>query len=248
MLWAFTLDEQMEWDRLLPLVEFAYNNSINASPFYVMYGEHPQVPSSILHQKAVHTKVAATEEFATRLQSVIQAVREKLLVAQNRQKQYADRNRRDLEYEVGEQVWLSTTNLSVKGNRKLGARRIGPFSITKRIGEVAYELSLPETMRHVHLVFHVSLLKPYISRPTTFSNPHPVPPLPEMVDDHIEYEADRILQKRLIRRGRKMIVEYLVLWKGFPLHEATWEPIGNLTNCADILQEFEKSCNEDVAS
>ncbi|CAM6110333.1 unnamed protein product [Calypogeia fissa] len=146
MLRAFTLDEQMEWDRLLPLVEFAYNNFINAStnvsPFYIMYVEHPQVPASVLHQKAVHTKVAVTEKFATRLQSVIQAVQEKLLVAQNRQKQYADRNRRDLEYEVGEQVWLSTTNLSVKGNRKLGARRIGPFSITKRIGEVAYELSL----------------------------------------------------------------------------------------------------------
>jgi hypothetical protein len=252
MLRAFTLDEKMEWDRLLPLVEFAYNNSINAStnvsPFYMMYGEHPYVPSSILHRKAVHTHVAATEEFATRLQSIIQAARDKLLVAQNRQKQYADRNRRDLAYEVGEQVWLSTTNLSVKGNQKLGARRIGPFSITKRIGEVAYELSLPDTMRHVHPVFHVSLLKPYISRPATFSNPHPVPPLPEIVNDHIEYEVDRILQKRIIRRGRKTIVEYLVLWKGFPLHEATWEAIGNLTNCADILHEFEQSCNEAVAS
>jgi hypothetical protein len=169
-------------------------------------------------------------------------------VAQNRQKQYADRNRRDMEYKVGDQVWLSTTNLSVKGNQKLGARRIGPFSIAKRIGEVAYELSLHETMRHLHPVFHVSLLKPYISWPAAFSNPHPMPSLPEIVEDHIEYEVDRILQKCMIRRGRKMIVEYLVLWKGFPLHEATWEPIGNLTNCADILQEFENSCNEDVAS
>ncbi|CAM6088093.1 unnamed protein product [Calypogeia fissa] len=103
-------------------------------------------------------------------------------------------------------------------------------------------------MRQLHPVFHVSLLKLYISRPSTFSNRHPVPPLPEMVDDHIEYEVDRILQKRIIQRGRKMIVEYLVLWKGFPLHEATWEPIGNLTNCASILQEFKNLCNEDVAS
>ncbi|CAM6088286.1 unnamed protein product [Calypogeia fissa] len=232
--------------------EFAYNNSLNAStnvsPFYLMYGEHPQVPASLLHQKAITTKVAATEEFATRLQSVIQAAREKLLVAQNRQKQYANCKRRDMEYMVGDQVWLSTTNLLVKGNRKLGARRIGPFSVAKCIGDVAYELSLPETMRHLHPMFHVSLLKPYISRPSTFSNPHPTPPLPQVVDDHIEYEVDRILQKRIIRRGRKVIVEYLVLWKGFPLHEATWEPIGNLTNCANILQEFKNLCNEDVAS
>ncbi|CAM6120800.1 unnamed protein product [Calypogeia fissa] len=122
------------------------------------------------------------------------------------------------------------------------------FHYTKRIGAVAYELSLPKTMRHLHPVFHVSLLKPYISRPAAFSNPHPVPPLPEIVDDHIEYEVDRILQKCMIRRGRKMIIEYLVRWKGFPLHEATWENFGNLTNCANILQEFENSCNEDVAS
>ncbi|CAM6088092.1 unnamed protein product [Calypogeia fissa] len=70
--------------------EFAYNNSINASTnvssFYLMYGEHPHVPSSLLHQKAVTTKVAATEELTIHLQSVIQAARDKLLVAQNRQK------------------------------------------------------------------------------------------------------------------------------------------------------------------
>ncbi|CAM6082583.1 unnamed protein product [Calypogeia fissa] len=87
MLRAFTFDEQLEWDRLLPLVEFAYNNSLNAStnvsPFYLMYGEHPQVPASLLYQKAITTKVAAIEEFAIRLQSIIQAAREKLLVAQN---------------------------------------------------------------------------------------------------------------------------------------------------------------------
>jgi hypothetical protein len=87
---------------------------------------------------------------------------ENLRVAQTRQKSYAD-NRRPLEFEDGDHVYLKVSPLrgmrrfKVKG--KLFPRFIGPFLILKRVGEVAYQLELPDHLADVHDVFHVSQLK-----------------------------------------------------------------------------------------
>jgi hypothetical protein len=50
-----------------------------------------------------------------------------------------------------------TKRFIVKG--KLAPRYVGPYQITKRIGSLAYQLALQETMAGVHPVFHVSQLK-----------------------------------------------------------------------------------------
>ena len=46
---------------------------------------------------------------------------------------------------------------------KLAPRYIGPFEILERIGMVAYRLALPPDMSQVHPVFHISMLRKYIS-------------------------------------------------------------------------------------
>jgi hypothetical protein len=93
----------------------------------------------------------------------VEKVRENLRVAQSRQKSYADKTRRELTFAVGDRVYLKVSPLRgtkrflVK--RKLAPRYMGPCQITKRIGSLAYQLALPETMAGVHPVFHVSQLK-----------------------------------------------------------------------------------------
>ena len=57
---------------------------------------------------------------------------------------------------------------------------------------------------------------------------------PVLVGDTIEYEVEKILRHRK-RRGRGSGFEYLVLWKGFDVTEATWEKADNLKNAPDIL-------------
>ena len=57
-----------------------------------------------------------------------------------------------------------------------------------------------------------------------------------MVQDHIEYEVEKILDKRV--RYRR--TEYLVKWMGYPEYDATWEPAANLKNSQDLIQEFEQ--------
>jgi hypothetical protein len=85
-----------------------------------------------------------------------------LRVAQTRQKSYPD-NRRPLEFEEGDHVYLKVSPLhgmrrfKVKG--KLSPRFIGPFRIFRRVGEMAYQLELPDNLSDVHNVFHVSQLK-----------------------------------------------------------------------------------------
>ncbi|KAL3681508.1 hypothetical protein R1sor_024464 [Riccia sorocarpa] len=249
MLRAFTEN----WDNLLPLVDFAYNNCINSStrttPFFLMYGEHPLTPTGLLgggSSSSVSTKVEAVNQFVRRIQEGVAKAKLKLQIAQNRQKQYADTRRRHMEFKVGEKVWLSTTNLKLIGSRKLNPRLIGPFTISRRIGMVAYELELPPTMK-VHPVFHVSLLRRFVPRPPELGSTQDVRPPPELIDGVDEFEVERILQKRT-RGLRNQRVEYLVKWKGYPMHEATWEPSVNLTNAPLLLQSFEKQArNEDVA-
>jgi hypothetical protein len=83
-----------------------------------------------------------------------------LRVAQTRQKSYADNRRRPLEFEEGDYVYLKVSPLrgvrifKIKG--KLSPHFIGPFRVFRRVGEMAYQLELPDNLSDVYNVFHVS--------------------------------------------------------------------------------------------
>ena len=93
----------------------------------------------------------------------VKLIRDRLKVAQSRQKSYANSKRKAIEYEVGDRIYLRVSPLrgvkrfGVKG--KLAPRFVGPYRILQRMGEVAYKLELPEGLSGVHDVFHVSQLK-----------------------------------------------------------------------------------------
>ena len=117
---------------------------------------------------------------------------------------------------------LSTKHLKPEGSAKLQRQFIGLFKILERIGSTAYRLDLPTSWR-LHPVFHVSLLKDYRS-----SRLHPVTEsLPELVPaedaEPDVFKVERILRWRWIP-GQHRKKEYLVLWAGYPIENATWEP------------------------
>ena len=93
----------------------------------------------------------------------VRLIRDRLKVAQSRQKSYADSKRKETVHEVEDRVYLRVSPLrrvkrfGVKG--KLAPRFIGPYRVLERMGEVAYKLKLPEGLSGVHDVFHVSQLK-----------------------------------------------------------------------------------------
>ena len=88
----------------------------------------------------------------------VKLIRDRLKVAQSRQKSYADNKRKEVAYEVGDRAYPRVSPLrGVKG--KLAPRFVGPYRVLERMGEVAYKLELPEGLSGVHDVFHVSQLK-----------------------------------------------------------------------------------------
>nr|GFC67552.1 putative reverse transcriptase domain-containing protein [Tanacetum cinerariifolium] len=99
----------------------------------------------------------------------VDVAKEKLKEARTRQKSYADKHRRSLEFQPGDHVFLKVSpargvrRFSIKG--KLSPRFIRPFEILDRVGEVSYRLALPPHLSHVHDVFHVSLLRGYKYHP-----------------------------------------------------------------------------------
>lgn len=115
--------------------------------------------------------------------------------------------------------------------RKLTPRYLGPYTISAIISPTAYKLDLPSTLR-IHPVFHISLLKPY-KESEEFLRATPPPPT-ILTDNTKEYEVETILDKRILR-GK---TQYLVKWAGYPLHDATWEPVNHLKNAQGKVKDF----------
>ena len=143
-------------------------------------------------------------------------------------KSTTDRRRREVMFATGAWVLLSTKHLKLEGSAKLQRRFIGPFKILERIGSTAYRLDLPASWT-IHPVFHVSLLKDYRS-----SSLHPVPDrLPTLVPaedaEPTVFEVEKLLRWRW-SPGQWRKKEYLVLWSGHPIDEATWETAMSFTS------------------
>ena len=198
--------QQDNWVDLLPLAEFAYNNSLHAStgvtPFFANYGLHPRfnisLPSDSVNPSA--------EDRARLLEDVHRDLSLELTLAGERYKEQADRHRLDApQFEVGDFVWLLRRNIATtRPCPKLDYKKLGPFRIIEKIGSMVVRLELPSHFR-IHNVFHVSLLEPrHISE---IPGRHPSPPPPIQLSTGEEYEVDQILDSRLFRRQ----LQYLVL-------------------------------------
>jgi hypothetical protein len=164
MLRACALHHGGSWDRSLPYAEFSYNNSYQASlkmsPFEALYGRKCRTP---LYWDQTRERQFFRPKLIQEAGEQVHIIRENLRVAQTRQKSYADNRRRPLEFEEGDHVYLKVSPLrgmrrfKVKG--KLSPHFIGPFRVFRRVGEMAYQLELPDNLSDVHNVFHVSQLK-----------------------------------------------------------------------------------------
>ncbi|GKC16455.1 putative reverse transcriptase domain-containing protein [Tanacetum coccineum] len=165
---ACMMDFEKGWDKHLPLIEFSYNNNyhtrIKAAPFEALYGHKCHSPicwvevgdAQLIGPKIVHETTKKIIQIKHRLQA-----------SRDRQRSYADKRRKPLEFQVGDKVmlkvspWKGVMRFGKRG--KLNPRYIGPFNILAKVRTVAYQLELPEQLSRVHSTFHVSNLKKCLS-------------------------------------------------------------------------------------
>ena len=225
MLRACVLDLKGSWEEHLPLIEFAYNNSYQASiqmaPYEALYGRPCRSP--ICWTEVGESSITGLDLIRDTSDKV-GMIRKRLFTAQSRQKSYADVRRRPLEFKEGDHVFLKVMpkrGVIRFGKRgKLSPRYIGPFEVLERVGAVAYRLALPPSLSTVHEVFHVSMLRKYTPDPT-----HIVDWGELVVDADGTFEEGpvRIMDSReQVLRG-KTVRLVKVLWQHRGVEEATWE-------------------------
>ncbi|GJS65427.1 putative reverse transcriptase domain-containing protein [Tanacetum coccineum] len=144
MLRVCVLDFGGIWDVHLPLVKFSYNNSydsgVRCASFEALYGRKCRSP--IMWAEIGEGQLIGSELVQETTKKISQ-IKDRLKDARDRQKSYADRRRKPLEFNKG----------------KLAPRFVGPFDIIEKVGPVAYKLDLPKELDGVHDTFHVLNLK-----------------------------------------------------------------------------------------
>ena len=120
---------------------------------------------------------------------------------------------------------------------------MGPFRVLERVGRLAYRLEFPPTMSRLHPVISIAHLEP-ATDPTKdpFERPRPQldHPLPVTVDGEEEFEIEKLLRKRQVRRGRSNQTEYLVKWVGWGPEYNVWYNVRDLDNAADSIRKFKE--------
>ncbi|GJX27707.1 putative reverse transcriptase domain-containing protein [Tanacetum coccineum] len=135
MLRSYVIDFGKGWVNHLSLVEFSYNNSyharIKAAPFEALYGR--KCRSHVYWAEVGEMQLTGPELVQETTEKIIQ-IKQRMQVARDRKKSYADLKRKPMEFQVGDKV-------------------------LERVGDVTYKIELPEEMSRVHNTFHVSNLK-----------------------------------------------------------------------------------------
>lgn len=233
---------QSNWSELLFAAEYAYNarrhDSIRMSPFEADLGYIPKAIPDHMFEKIVGNKnKKEAYEFGQKQQEILVQLKINLDSAQERMKHYYDLNRPIQNFEIGDQVLLSSENLDIEhlgviaeGSKKFAPLWIGPYPILKKTSIDTYKLQLTSGLR-LHPEFHTSLLKPYYKDD---DNSRANKPNEGMIvagsTDH-GFLVENIVGHKKVR-GK---IYYRVQWLGYSDDHNTWEPIANLIKPASNL-------------
>ncbi|KAK5771488.1 hypothetical protein PVK06_047692 [Gossypium arboreum] len=191
------------------------------APYEALYGRRCRTPTCWIE---LGERQVLGPELVADTESKVKLIRDRLKEASDRQKSYADLKYKEIEFTVGDMVFLKVSpwkkNLRFGKKGKLSSRFIGPYRVLKRIGPVAYQLELPPELDRIHDVFHVSMLRRYRS---DHSHVVPVEEIEVKTDLTFEEEPVQILDREVKVLRKKSVPLVKVLWRNHGRKETTWE-------------------------
>jgi predicted aspartyl protease len=220
-------ERREDWDEWLPFVAAAYNStqqeSTKRTPFELNFHDarsidplqwaikEGQPGGGGSSSRAVDERGVSVEAERTidEMKAIWDETRARLVIEQAKQKQQADRKRRDVKYDVGDQVWLSTKKLTTYRG-KLQDKWVGPYVVTEVMSAGSVRLDLNGELGKTYPVFHVSRLKPYEQSVLEWPGRlQPNRPAPVLVDGEPEYEVESIIGKKttIERKNVTRVVE-----------------------------------------
>ena len=231
--------QQDNWSEILPLAKFMYNNSPSATtgitPFFANKGYHPNItvfPECELASIKAHKYIIDLEELHAKLC-------EQMAKAQACYQGPADRRQEPTpDFQVGQQVYIGAAHIcTTRPLKKLSEKYLGPFNIIAHPGTHSFTFWLPEHLRAIHPVFHVSQLEPLV--PNTIPNCTQPPPPPVEIDGKIEYEITEILDSKIDNRHRCKLL-YYIKWSGYEGtdEEASWLLATELDHTWELITDF----------
>ena len=240
------MDDLSRWPKVLPRIQLLLNNTSSSTtgktPNEVAYGFSPRRSLDLcLALTSPNTYVARA------------GASDIISFALANQKEHYDRSYQPLFMRVGNWAMLRlhkgySIPFSVRVTKKLTQQYVGPFRIVKKVGRLAYKLDIPSDWR-IHPVFSVAQLEP---APDPAKDPfqrlrpqHPPSVFVEGdTDRHKSFEIDRFLNKRTIRKGRGLAVEYLVCLTGYGPEWDRWYNIKDLDNATELVKTYEKDLTQ----
>ena len=143
-----------------------------------------------------------------------------------------------LDFKIGDKVFIKSDNIrTTRPSKKLAEKFLGPFEILAQVGSISFTLHLPDSLRSIHPVFHISMLEP--SAPNEFPNRTETLPPPIIIDGEMEFEISEILDSKINKRC-KCRLQYLVKWSGYEGtdEETSWIPTSELKHATESVADF----------
>jgi hypothetical protein len=231
---------QDDWSDWLPVADFAaavlQQDSTKRSPFFIERGYEPRMSFDWDAPAKPSTSLQSTQDaqvYLRRLQEIWKDTQKDIERAQERQRTQANKHRREVDFGVGDLVYVTTRNWKLdRPSRKLSDQSSGPYKILAKEGH-AYRLELSDSIK-VHPVFSPDKLR-RAAKSAPLTGQIADPALPMEVNDQQEWEVDEIVDVRL--RYRKL--QYKAKWIGIE-HDDDWYPAGDFKNAPEKLMAFHK--------
>eukprot|EP00731_Ephydatia_muelleri_P035641 Em0144g11a len=140
-------EHQDDWDKHLQKAVFAsLHESTGNSPYFVSFGRSPVLPIDVMLGR-FGTIPQYIKEVKTTLKMAYDVIRENLDVAQKKRKERRDKHCAEVNFKVGDRVWLFNPAVKVGETRKLSSQWRGPYTVIDRVSPVNYKIQLIGTTK-----------------------------------------------------------------------------------------------------